>query len=83
MFNIYVLKSFKNGKRYVGFTGKSAQERFLEHNSGKNSFTRQNKPFMLIYTEEYPTKIEAMRREKFLKSGQGRKFLDEILTNRP
>lgn len=83
MFNIYVLKSLKNAKRYVGFTSKSAQERLVEHNSGKNSFTRQNKPFMLIYTEEYPTKTEAMKREKFLKSGQGRKFLDQIVNFRP
>jgi len=78
MFNIYVLKSLKNGKRYVGYTSKSVQERFLEHNSGKNTFTRQNKPFMLIYSEEYKIKEEAMKRERFLKSGQGRKFLDNL-----
>jgi len=82
MFNVYVLKSLKNGKRYVGYTARSVQERFLEHNSGKSTFTRQNRPFMLIYSEEYQTKIEAMKREKFLKSGQGRKILDSI-TNRP
>ncbi len=34
---------------------------------------------MLIYTEAYQTKTEAIKREKFLKSGQGRKFLDKIL----
>ena len=79
MFSIYVLKSFKNGKRYVGYTGKSVQERLMEHNSGKSAFTGQNKPFMLIYSEEYQTKTEAMKREKFLKSGQGRKFLDSII----
>ena len=78
MFNIYVLKSLKNGKRDIGYTGKAVEERFLEHNSGKNTFTRQNKPFMLIYSEKYKTKSEALKREKFLKSGQGRKFLDNI-----
>jgi len=79
MFRIYVLKSLKNGKRYVGYTGKTAEKRLAEHNSGVNIFTRQNKPFVLIYTEEYQTKIEAMKREKFLKSGQGRKFLDNTI----
>ena len=83
MFNVYVLKSLKNGKRYVGYTAKSVRERFLEHNSGKSTFTRQNKPFVLIYSEEYQTKIEAMKREKFLKSGQGRKILDSITNIRP
>lgn len=82
MFNVYVLRSLKNGKRYVGYTSRSVQERLTEHNSGKATFTRQNGPFVLIYTEEYQTKNEAMKREKFLKSGQGRKFLD-CITNRP
>lgn len=82
MFNIYVLKSLKNNKRYVGYTSRSVQERLIEHNSGKATFTRQNGPFVLIYTEEYQTKTEAMKREIFLKSGQGRRFLDS-LTIRP
>ncbi|OGI68250.1 hypothetical protein A2738_02180 [Candidatus Nomurabacteria bacterium RIFCSPHIGHO2_01_FULL_42_15] len=76
MFSIYILKSLKKGKRYIGYTGKTAEKRLIEHNSNSNVFTRQNKPFVLIYTEEYQTKAEAIKREKFLKSGQGRKFLD-------
>ena len=83
MYTVYVLKSIKNKKRYVGSTSKNAEERLFEHNSGTNSFTRQNKPFVLIYTEEYQSKTEALKREKFLKSGQGRKFLDQILNIRP
>ena len=83
MFSIYVLKSLRNRKRYIGYTSKSVQERLVEHNSGTNTFTRQNKPFVLIYSEEYQTKTEAMKREKFLKSGQGRKFLDNMFNIRP
>lgn len=79
MFTIYVLKSLKNRKRYVGYTSKTAEKRLVEHNSDSNIFTRQNKPFVLVYTEEYVTKTEAIKREKFLKSGQGRKFLDKII----
>ena len=79
MFSIYVLKSLKNNKRYIGYTSKTPQERLKEHNSGKNNFTRQNRPFVLVYNERYETKTEAMKREIFLKSGQGRKFLDSII----
>lgn len=82
MFTVYVLKSLKNGKRYIGFTSKSSEKRLSEHNSGSNTFTRQNGPFVLIYTEEYRTKIEAMQREKFLKSGKGREFLDNDIMPR-
>ena len=63
MFIVYVLKSMRNGKRYVGYSSKKAEERLKEHNSGINVFTRQNRPFRLVYTEPYPTKTEAMQRE--------------------
>jgi len=79
MFYIYVLKSLKNGKRYVGSTGKEPEIRLSEHNSGSNNWTKVNKPFKLIYKEVYDNKREAIKREKFLKSGQGRKFLDQYI----
>ena len=79
MFTVYVLKSEKNGKRYVGYTGKEAHDRLRGHNTGSNKYTRQNSPFILMYIEHYEEKIDAARRERFLKSGQGRKFLDETL----
>lgn len=77
MYTVYVLRSLKNRKRYVGFTGKSADERLHEHLTGTNQWTRQNGPFTIIHTELFSEKSEAMKREKFLKSGQGRKWLDE------
>ena len=76
MYKVYVLKSLKNGKRYVGYTEKDVQLRLDEHNSGTNKWTRINRPFKLVYYEEYNNKTEAIKRENFLKSGQGRKFLD-------
>ena len=79
MFSIYVLKSKRNGKRYIGFTSKSIEERLDEHNSGSNAWTRQNKPFELIYSELYKDEKAALKREKFLKSGQGRQFLNSSL----
>jgi len=78
MFTVYVLRSLRNSKRYVGYTAKDAEHRLLEHNNGSNEYTRRNGPFILIYREVFPTKSEALKREKFLKSGQGRKFLDQI-----
>jgi len=76
VFTVYVLRSDKNNKRYVGFTSKSADERLHEHLTGTNQWTRQNGPFRLIHTELYQDKHSAIKRERFLKSGQGRKWLD-------
>lgn len=81
MFIVYVLRSLKNKKRYVGYTSKDALERLREHNIGSNKWTRTNKPFIIIRTEEYADKTSAIRRENFLKSGQGRKWLDENIEN--
>jgi putative endonuclease len=78
MYFVYVLKSIRNGKRYVGYTHKSPIDRLREHNTGSNKFTRQNGPFVLIYSEPIENKTVALKREKFLKSGQGRAWLDSI-----
>ena len=79
MFYVYVLKSLKNSKRYIGYTNKIPKERLIEHNSGSNKWTRVNKPFKLVYKEIFNDKTIAIKREKFLKSGQGRKFLDSFI----
>ena len=81
MFTVYVLRSLKNKKRYVGCTSKESLERLHEHNTGSNKWTRENGPFTMIYAENYADKRSAMQREKFLKSGQGRKWLDENIEN--
>ena len=74
----YVLKNQRDSIRYVG-SGEDANERLRRHNKGDYKFTKGHRPWELVHQEEYSTRSEAMRREKFLKSGQGRKWLDEIL----
>src|SRR4030042_2784462 len=78
MYYVYVLRSDKDGLRYIG-SGEDVFERLRRHNKGDYRFTKGHRPWKLIYTESYNTRLEAVRRERFLKSGQGRKFLDEIL----
>ena len=75
---MYVLRSLRDSIRYVG-SGEDALERLRRHNKGDNQFTKGHRPWELIYQEEYETRTEALKREKFLKSGQGRKILDEKL----
>ena len=75
---IYVLRSKKNNKRYIGYTSKDIQARLQEHNSGCNQWTRQNGPFNLVYADMLSDVKEAKELERFLKSGQGRQCLDEL-----
>jgi len=79
IYHVYVLKSLKNEKLYVGFTRKTVQERLKEHNEGKNVWTRNNGPFVVMHFEKFHSRKQALLREKYLKSGAGRKFLRKFL----
>jgi putative endonuclease len=81
MYFVYVLQSISNLTRYVGQTD-NVNKRLREHNSGKCRYSSGKRPWKLIYQEEYKSRSEAIKRERFLKSGQGRKYLDEVLKNK-
>jgi len=80
MYFVYILLSLRNGKTYVGYTGKEPVNRLSEHNLSSNKWTGENKPFRLVYYESYYCKKDAMHRENFFKSGLGRKLKDIIIT---
>ncbi|HEX2867217.1 MAG TPA: GIY-YIG nuclease family protein [Ignavibacteriales bacterium] len=77
MFYVYVLRSQKDNKRYIGFTD-NLERRFSEHNRGIVKSTRSRRPLDLIYFEEFEVKSEAMHREEFFKTGQGRVYLNSL-----
>src|SRR3989338_8118045 len=80
MFTVYVLRSLKNGKRYVGFTSKELFQRLKWHDWGLTAWTRQNGPFEAIHSETFRQKDKAQRRERFLKPGKERRPLNFIHT---
>ena len=76
MITLYVLKGNK-GKRYVGITN-DFNRRIREHRSNKTKGSQVLGEFTVLHTEEYTDHRSARKREKFLKSGIGRKWLDEF-----
>lgn len=74
MWYIYVLQSLVNERLYTGSTN-NIERRLKEHNSGQSKYTSLTKPFKLVYSEEYLSRLEARKRELFLKTGKGREFL--------
>ncbi len=79
MYYIYFAKSLKNNKVYVGYTSKEPEERIREHNQGSNSWSKLNKPLKLIYYENYICLEDARLREKFFKSGFGKRLKKLII----
>jgi len=77
MYYVYAIKSLSKNYIYVGMTN-NIERRLKEHNNGENRSTKAFKPFVLIMKEEFETRVEARRSEKYLKSGIGKEFLKSI-----
>ena len=77
MFTVYVLHSRSHDKIYIGYTSKLKQ-RFLSHNQlGNKGWTIKFRPWVIIHTELFELKSQALLREKQLKSAAGRRFIRE------
>jgi len=74
MYYTYVLKSELDNFLYIGFCN-NLKKRFLQHSGGKVSSTKFRRPLKLIYYEACLSKEKAVRREKYFKTGFGRRFL--------
>ena len=74
MYYVYILKSVSGDSYYVGYT-ENLKRRLFEHKSGSNASTKKYKDLELVYFEEYKLADIALKREKFLKSGNGRRVL--------
>ena len=73
---VYVLQSQVDGRLYKGHTNR-LEQRIIEHNNGKTKSTKGYRPWNLVYYETFDSETEAIAREKFLKSGIGREFLNK------
>ena len=74
MYYIYVLRSKIDNKLYIGFTV-DLRRRFQQHNEGFVHATKERLPLELVYYEAGLNKEKAIKREKYFKTGFGRRFL--------
>lgn len=80
MYYVYILHSTIDKRLYTGSTP-DLKKRFRKHNSGLVRSTKNRKPLNLIYYEAYKLPEDGRRREKYLKSGSGRKELAKQLVS--
>jgi putative endonuclease len=74
MFYVYLLHSISDNGFYIGFST-DLRKRVSEHKRGASFATKSRGPWKLIYYEAYTEREDAEGREKYLKSGAGRRFL--------
>jgi putative endonuclease len=73
-FYVYILESLLDGKRYIGYTN-DLKKRIKEHKNGQVFSTRSRLPVDLIYYEACTNPDDAKRRERYLKTTQGARFI--------
>jgi putative endonuclease len=75
---VYVLRSKRDGLNYIGFTT-NLTARIKDDNSGGTKSTASRRPLELIFCEFHRFKKDALRREKYLKTNSGKRYLKLIL----
>jgi putative endonuclease len=77
MFYVYVLRSSKTGRRYVG-SCENIGDPLRRHNAGHAKATRHGIPWILVHSESFSNRAEAAKKERYYKSGRGRDDLDRL-----
>jgi len=78
MYYIYVLQSEKDENFYVGYTS-NLKKRLKLHNEGRVKSTKERRPIKLIYYEACLEQKDALKREKYLKSNYGKRYIKNRL----
>lgn len=79
MYFVYIIQSLKDGSYYVGQT-KDIERRLEKHNKANSGYTATKKPWKLVYSEEFRTRTEAIKRERFLKAQKSKEFIERLIS---
>ncbi|MDR2840430.1 MAG: GIY-YIG nuclease family protein [Paludibacter sp.] len=81
MSTFYILYSKTADKYYVGATAGAIEERLHRHNTyHKKGFTHQATDWMVVYSQEFPEKVQAFAREREVKAWKSRKAIEKLIS---
>ena len=80
MFYVYILESKCDNSFYIGQT-EDLEKRLDFHNQGLSKYTSRKIPWHIVYFEEYKTRTEAIKRERFLKKQRNRNFYQSLINS--
>lgn len=75
---VYIIQSQKDNSFYIGYS-QDPEKRLIKHNNSSKGYSSTKKPWVLVYTEKFSTKTEAIKREKFLKKQKNRDFYLKLI----
>ena len=82
MHYVYILYSERIDRYYVGRTG-NIEKRIDDHNAGRSTYTRQGRPWKIVYQEEFEEKTEAIDREIEIKKRKSRRYIEKLVQSVP
>ncbi|MEM1121485.1 MAG: GIY-YIG nuclease family protein [Bacteroidota bacterium] len=77
---VYILYSESADRYYIG-AAQDAQQRLVRHNAGASKATKSGRPWIIIHTEEYPSKSLALKREILIKKKKSRKYIEWLIAS--
>jgi len=78
-YSVYVIRSERNGRYYIGFSGRP-EARLGEHNAGRVKSTRYLRPWKLVHSEQFTDASAARMREHYLKSQKSRRYIEALIS---
>ena len=77
MFKIYIIYSASLDRYYVGSTG-NIEDRMFRHNNSGSKSTKSASDWVLVYSEDFETRSEAVQRELEIKGKKSRKYIERL-----
>ena len=75
---VYIMYSPRSKRNYTGFTS-HLLNRFLSHNTFGKDSTAKFRPWLVVHVEFYDSRSDALKREKYYKSGRGSLKKNQII----
>jgi putative endonuclease len=80
MYIVYVLRSERDGGFYIGQTS-DLNARLKRQNHGTERATRGRGPWVVVYTEAFATRAEAMARKSEIKARKKRAYIEKLMVS--
>ena len=78
MWKVYIIYSNKADCYYTGITD-DIEWRLERHNQGWGRFTKRGIPWKVVYTEDFPNKPDALKREREIKARKSKKYIESLI----
>ena len=75
---VYILRSQKDGRYYVGST-QDLSQRLRRHNEGRSKYTKAKRPWEMVYSEELQDRSSAIQRELEIKNRKSKAYIETLV----